>query len=101
MLFKDCGRTDDDDFADTDDGQWVITIPHLEPSAQGELKMCMFRITLLNLIFLVKPNNFFHVHKNQQITKTKQQEDHDGPISLTWPNRFAYLLLKFQPSSLL
>ena len=30
-----------------------------------------------------------------------QQEDHDGPISLTWPNRFAYLLLKFQPSSLL
>ena len=29
------------------------------------------------------------------------QEDHDGPISLTWPNRFAYLLLKFQPSSLL
>ena len=31
----------------------------------------------------------------------KQQEDHDGPISLTWPNRFAYLLLKFQPSSLL
>ena len=31
----------------------------------------------------------------------KRQEDHDGPISLTWPNRFAYLLLKFQPSSLL
>ena len=30
-----------------------------------------------------------------------KQEDHDGPISLTWPNRFAYLLLKFQPSSLL
>ena len=24
MLFKDCGRTDDDD-----DGRWVITIPHL------------------------------------------------------------------------
>ena len=30
-----------------------------------------------------------------------KQEDHDGPISLTWPNRFAYLMLKFQPSSLL
>ena len=29
------------------------------------------------------------------------QEDHDGPISLTWANRFAYLMLKFQPSSLL
>ena len=33
--------------------------------------------------------------------KTNKQEDHDGPISLTWANRFAYLLLKFQPSSLL
>ena len=33
MLFKDCERTDgqtDDD----DDGRWVITIAHLEPSAQ-------------------------------------------------------------------
>ena len=30
-----------------------------------------------------------------------KQEDHDGPISLTWANRFAYLLFKFQPSSLL
>ena len=30
-----------------------------------------------------------------------EQEDHDGPISLTWPNRVVYLLLKFQPSSLL
>ena len=30
-----------------------------------------------------------------------QQEDHDGPILLTWANSFAYLLLKFQPSSLL
>ena len=29
------------------------------------------------------------------------QEDHDGPVSLTWANSFAYLLLKFQPSSLL
>ena len=29
MLFKDCGRTDDDD-----DGRLVITIPHLEPLAQ-------------------------------------------------------------------
>ena len=27
--------------------------------------------------------------KQQQ--KKKQQEDHDGPISLTWANRFAYL----------
>ena len=34
-------------------------------------------------------------------TKKRKQEDHDGPISLTWPNRLAYLLLKFQPSSLL
>ena len=40
MLFKDCermdGQTDDDeaDATDDDDGQWVITIPHLEPSAQ-------------------------------------------------------------------
>ena len=32
MLFKDCKRTDDDD--DDDDGRRVITIPHLEPSAQ-------------------------------------------------------------------
>ena len=31
----------------------------------------------------------------------KKQEDHDGPISLTWANRFAYLMLKFQASSLL
>ena len=31
----------------------------------------------------------------------KLQEDHDGPISLTWANRFAYLMLKFQPSALL
>ena len=30
-----------------------------------------------------------------------KQEDHDGPISLTWANSFANLLLKFQPSSLL
>ena len=33
--------------------------------------------------------------------KKKKQEDHDGPISLTWANSFAYLLLKFQPSVLL
>ena len=33
--------------------------------------------------------------------KKKKQEDHDGPISLTWANSFAYLLLKFQPSLLL
>ena len=42
MLFKDCERTDgqtDDDDDDDDDGQWVITIAHLELSAQGELKM--------------------------------------------------------------
>ena len=42
------------------------------------------------------PSNFFEVGG----IKT-EQEDHDGPKSLTWPNRFAYLLLKFQPSSLL
>ena len=34
-------------------------------------------------------------------TEVKKQEDHDGPISLTWSNRFAYLLFKIQPSSLL
>ena len=33
--------------------------------------------------------------------KKKKQEDHDGPILLTWANSFAYLLLKFQPSLLL
>ena len=38
--------------------------------------------------------------KSNKEEETKQ-EDHDGPISLTWPNRFAYLLLKIQPSSLL
>ena len=30
-----------------------------------------------------------------------KQEDYDGPLSLTWANSFAYLLLKFQPSPLL
>ena len=35
------------------------------------------------------------------ITKKAKQEDYDGPISLTWANRFAYLLLKILPSSLL
>ena len=39
--------------------------------------------------------------KQKKKTTNKQQEDHDGPISLTWANSFAYLLLKFQPSSLL
>ena len=38
MLFKDCertdGQTDDDGADDDDDGRWVITIAHLEPSAQ-------------------------------------------------------------------
>ena len=33
--------------------------------------------------------------------KKKKQEDHDDPISFTWANSFAYLLLKFQPSLLL
>ena len=37
----------------------------------------------------------------QSPRKITKQEDHDGPISLTWANSFAYLLLKFQPSSLL
>ena len=32
---------------------------------------------------------------------TCKQDDHDGPISITWANRFAYLLFKFQPMSLL
>ena len=36
---------------------------------------------------------------NEKKNKNKQ-EDHDGPILLTWSNRFAYLLLKIQPSSL-
>ena len=39
MLFKDCGRTDGQ--TDDDDGHRVITIAHLEPSAQGELKSHM------------------------------------------------------------
>ena len=29
------------------------------------------------------------------------QEDHDGPISLIWANRFIYLILKFHISRLL
>ena len=32
MLFKNCGRTDG--HTDDDDRRWVITIAHLEPSAQ-------------------------------------------------------------------
>ena len=39
-------------------------------------------------------------NSNKNFMKLVEQEDHDGPISRTWPNRFAYLLLKFQPSSL-
>ena len=42
MLFKDCERTDGRTDGQTDDnddnGRWVITIPHLEPSAQVSLK---------------------------------------------------------------
>ena len=41
MLFKDCGWTDDEDADaddDSDDGRWVITIPHLEPSAKVSQK---------------------------------------------------------------
>ena len=44
-----------------------------------------------------------HKKKKKKTLKKKnpsKQEDHDGPILLTWANRFAYLLLKFQPSSL-
>ena len=44
MLFKHCGRTDwqtDDD----NDGRWVITIAHLEPSAQVSSK-CRSRSVL-------------------------------------------------------
>ena len=40
-------------------------------------------------------------HARSNGGKKKKQEDHDGPISLTWANSFAYLLLKFQPSLLL
>ena len=39
--------------------------------------------------------------RHQQNNTKYVQEDHDGPISLTWANSFANLLLKFQPSSLL
>ena len=35
------------------------------------------------------------------LSRNNKEEDHDGPISLTWANSFAYLLFKFQPSSLL
>ena len=59
-----------------------------------------------------KPRNRFHYnlakcfHDNPlprlfKLSWFIKQEDHDGPISLTWANRFAYLLLKFQPSLLL
>ena len=43
------------------------------------------------------------IHKGWPVVKPQliKQEDHDGPISLTWANSFANLLLKFQPSSLL
>ena len=40
-------------------------------------------------------------HARSNGGEKKKQEDHDGPISLTWANSFAYLLLKFQPSLLL
>ena len=32
--------------------------------------------------------------KNNNNNNNKKQEDHDGPISLTWPNRFVHLLLE-------
>ena len=59
-------------------------------------------------------NETYHIHPNYRTIKQYRscqikasvlfvyfliQEDHDGPISPTWANRFAYLL--FQPSSLL
>ena len=50
---------------------------------------------------IVSLRDNLHVLSNLLSVKNKKQEDHDGPISLTWPNWFAYLLLKFQPSSLL
>ena len=45
-----------------------------------------------------KTNVYWELTKTE---KKQKQEDHDGPISLTWAIRFAYLLLKIQPSSLL
>ena len=43
-----------------------------------------------------------HAQVWQHICKIQSdQEDHNDPISLTWANRFAYLLLQFHPSSLL
>ena len=48
-----------------------------------------------------RPRNHQDKYFEQHLWWLFKQEDHDGPISLTWANSFAYLLLKFQPSSLL
>ena len=40
------------------------------------------------------------IWKSVKQNPKNKQEGHDGPISLTWANSFANLLLKFQPSSL-
>ena len=58
---------------------------------------------VINLKLLTIANSFLiSIAEHENFSANKyEQEDHDGPISLTWPNRFAYLLLKFQPSSLL
>ena len=39
-----------------------------------------------------------YVSKN--FSTTMKQEDRGGPITLTWANRFAYLILKFHTSIL-
>ena len=56
------------------------------PSTEG------FKWNLMKISKVVSEKKTFVHHS---------QEDHDGPISLTWANRFAYLLLKIQSSSLL
>ena len=38
---------------------------------------------------------------NMWTKENKQHEDHDGPISLTWANRFTYLKMKFHTIRLL
>ena len=61
----------------------------LHSAAQGHPHFwSIFSIFVSILQYLIIINSF-------------KQEDHDDPISLTWANRFAYLLVKFQPSSLL
>ena len=66
------------------------------------MKLKFFNITAKLYFALRSPPPPPSPHQEFWLQKEEQkQEDHDGPISLTWANSFAYLLLKFQPSSLL